>query len=189
MIFEQIPTGPIENFSYVVADEDTKQAAVIDPNDARKILDVLQKKKLKLEYIINTHTHFDHIGANKELKKSTGAQVVMHNSAKEDKDVAVKDGDIIKIGKIRMEVIHTPGHTEDGICLLVEDKLITGDTLFVGSYGRTDLAGGSMEKLRGSIKKLMRLNSDIEIYPGHDYGDKTHSTIKDERRLYKAGEV
>jgi hydroxyacylglutathione hydrolase len=182
VIIEQILSGELDNFTYIIADEKTKLAAVIDPVDVNKILEIAERKKLKIKYIINTHSHFDHIAGNEELKAKTGAKVVAHENSRIKKDIAVKDGDVIILGKLKIKVIHTPGHTQDSICLLVDKNLFTGDTLFIGGiYGRTDLPGGNFEQLMNSLRKLMKLDENITIYPGHHYGEKRSSTIGKEK--------
>lgn len=112
-----------------------------------------------------------------------GAKVVAHQLAAINQDISVADGDVVRVGKLDIRVIHTPGHSPDSICLLVDGKLLTGDTLFVGECGRTDLAGGSAEDMYHSLfDKLMKLDDNIEVYPGHDYGKTKHSTISVERK-------
>lgn len=184
MIVKQIPVGSMANFTYVIADEQSKLAAVIDPSwDLEKVLNALKTNELKVKYIINTHTHFDHVLGNEQLATLTGAGIIMHKNSQLDKDIAVDDGDIIDLGNISMKVIYTPGHSRDSICLLAENKLFTGDTLFVGNCGRVDLPGGSASELYDSLfGKLVKLDDRFEVYPGHDYGSKPFSTIGDEKK-------
>jgi glyoxylase-like metal-dependent hydrolase (beta-lactamase superfamily II) len=183
MIFKQIAISPMQNFAYLIGDEKEGVCAVVDPSDAGKVLGIAAGLGLNIIYIINTHGHIDHTSGNREVKGQTGAKVIAHTSSRIEKDVGVDDGDIIEVGALRIEVIHTPGHTPDGICLLVEKKLMTGDTLFVGECGRTDLPGSDSRSMYDSLfNKLMKLEDDIEVYPGHDYGKKPSSTIGDERR-------
>jgi glyoxylase-like metal-dependent hydrolase (beta-lactamase superfamily II) len=183
MIFEQIPISPMQNFAYLVGDEKEGVCAVVDPSDASKVLSIAADLGLKIIYIIATHGHIDHTSGNNELKRKTDAKVIAHNSSRIDKDMGVDDGEDIEVGGLRIKVIHTPGHTPDGICLLVGNKLMTGDTLFVGECGRTDLPGSDSRAMYDSLfNKLMRLDDDIEVYPGHDYGKKPSSTVGEERR-------
>jgi glyoxylase-like metal-dependent hydrolase (beta-lactamase superfamily II) len=178
MIFVQMRIGEMMNFTYLIGDEGSGLAAVVDPaDDVDRILKEADKHNLRIKYIINTHAHFDHIKANEDLALKTKAKIVMHEKAKAMKDISVRDDDIIEIGELRMRVIHTPGHSPESICLLIDKKLLTGDTLFVGSCGRTDLPGGNPEELYYSLLRLMELDDDVRIYPGHDYGKKTYSTI------------
>jgi hydroxyacylglutathione hydrolase len=183
MFFKQIRHRG-DNFSYVIADEVTKEAAVVDPSfNADVIIRLLKDQNLNVKYIINTHDHIDHTAGNEDVRSSFGARVVAHKLSKVNKDISVVDGDIIRIGGIVIKVIHTPGHTPDSICLLVDNKLFTGDTLFVRECGRTDLPGGSSVDMYHSLfDKLMKLADDTEVFPGHDYGPKPHSTIGVERR-------
>lgn len=183
MFFKQVKHMG-DNFSYVLADEATKEAAVVDPSfNADAIMRIVRDQGLKVRYVINTHDHPDHTLGNDEIRSAFGAKIVAHQLSGIRKDVSVVDGDVIKLGKTVVKVIHTPGHSPDSICLLVDGKLLTGDTLFVGECGRTDLPGGNPESLYNSLfGKLMKLDDDVEVYPGHDYGPKPHSTIGVERK-------
>jgi len=175
-----------DNFSYIIADDTTREATVVDSSfNAGEIARVIKAENLKLEYIINTHSHSDHTAGNAELRSMFNAKTVVHKLSRINADIKVDDGDIISIGSIPVKVIHTPGHTPDSICLLIDNqKLLTGDTLFVGECGRTDLAGGNSKSLYNSLfHKILKLNDDVEVYPGHDYGSKPSSTIGEERRL------
>ncbi|MGZ4850300.1 MAG: MBL fold metallo-hydrolase [Candidatus Bathyarchaeia archaeon] len=173
-----------DNFSYILADESVGEAAVVDSSyNVDEITRVLKAKNLRLKYIINTHGHPDHPDGNDELRSAFGAKIVAHKLSRAEHDVQVDDGDVLLVGAIRIKVIYTPGHTQDGICLLVDDKiLLTGDTLFVGECGRTDLPGGDPRKLYDSFfNKILKLDDAVAVYPGHDYGPKPHSTIGEER--------
>jgi len=184
MIFRQVPVGTFQNFSYIIGDEKTKSAALVDPAwEVDNLLAQCEELGLKVTRVINTHSHHDHVEGNEAVAKRTGAKVVMHEKSPVRKDIAVKDGDAIEVGSLTVKVIHTPGHCPDHICLLVDGKLLTGDTLFVGECGRTDLAGGNSGDLYDSlVKKILPLDDSIEVYPGHDYGDRPSSTIGDERK-------
>jgi glyoxylase-like metal-dependent hydrolase (beta-lactamase superfamily II) len=185
LIFKQILLDDVgRNFAYIIGDETTGDAAVIDPGyKVEKILQQIQQLKVNVKYIINTHSHGDHTSGNARLKEKTRAKIVAHAKSPRQKDIAVKDQDSLQLGKLNIRVIHTPGHTPDGICLLVDNKLITGDTLFVGECGRTDLAGSSAEDMYHSLfDKILTLDDNIEVYPGHNYGDKPSSTIGHERK-------
>ncbi|MEM3382710.1 MAG: MBL fold metallo-hydrolase [Nitrososphaerales archaeon] len=183
MIFVQMLIGEMKNFTYLIGDEDSGLAAVVDPaGDVDRILKEAKIRNLKIAYIINTHAHFDHVMVNEGIALRTKAKIIMHEKSKAMKDLSVRDGDVIEVGKLKIKVIHTPGHSPESICLLIEKKLLTGDTLFVGSCGRTDLPGGNPEELYHSLLKLMNLDDSIEIYPGHDYGEKPYSMIGYEKR-------
>lgn len=184
MFFKQIQQHG-DNFSYIIADETTKEAAVVDSSfNAGEISRELKNQGFKLKYIVNTHGHSDHTAGNYELRADFNAKIVAHSQSKARFDLAVEDGDVLQVGSIQIKVIYTPGHTVDGICLLVDGKkLLTGDTLFVGECGRTDLTGGNAKSMYNSLfNTLLKLDGSIEVYPGHDYGDKKSSTIGEERR-------
>jgi len=191
MIFKQIPVGMMANFVYVFGCEKTKEAAVVDPSsDLSDVLAFVKDKGLKIGFIFATHGHGDHTGGIRALAEQTGAKVVVHKGDaaglqrnRIPADVIVEDGTTLKVGTIDVKIIHTPGHTPGSMCLLAEGKLITGDTLFVGNCGRSDLPGGSMEQLFDSLhKKLKTRADDIEVYPGHDYGDRPYSTMGHEKQ-------
>ncbi len=183
MFFRQIKKNG-DNFSYIIADEKTCEAAVVDSSwNADEISSVLKKANLRLAYIFVTHGHMDHTAGNDQLKSDFGAKIVAHRSSRIVKDVGVGDADQIELGSVKVKVLYTPGHTPDGICLLVDGKLLTGDTLFVGECGRTDLLGGSAEQLYHSFfDKLVKLDDSIAVYPGHDYGSKPFSTIGEQKQ-------
>jgi hydroxyacylglutathione hydrolase len=184
MFFKQIQQHS-DNFSYIVADEIAKEGAVVDSSfNAGELIKVLRNKKLKLKYIINTHGHSDHTAGNTELQSIFGAKIVARKLSNVLYDVPVDDDEVLNVGKISIKIIYTPGHTTDSICLLIDNqKLLTGDTLFVGECGRTDFPGGSSKSMFDSLfNKLLKLNDNIEVYPGHDYGIKPSSTIGEERK-------
>ncbi|MEM3640531.1 MAG: MBL fold metallo-hydrolase, partial [Candidatus Bathyarchaeia archaeon] len=147
------------------------------------IIRIIKEHNLNVKYIVNTHHHGDHTAGNEEIRSRFSAKVVAHKLAHINKDISVEDGQTIKIGELAIKVIHTPGHTPDSICLLVNDILLTGDILFVGECGRTDLPNGSAEEMYHSLfEKIIKLNDNIKVYPGHDYGPKPNSTIGEEKR-------
>jgi len=173
-----------DNFSYVIADEATREAAVVDPSfNSEAIIRLLRERDFDAKYIVNTHGHRDHTEGNGQIKAAFGAKVVAHRLSKVAKDISVTDGDVIKLGRIHINVIHTPGHSPDSICLLVDGKVLTGDTLFVGECGRTDFSDGSARDMYHSLfDKLMKLDYSVEVYPGHDYGSAPFSNIGLERK-------
>ena len=184
MFFRQVKQFG-DNFSYIVADEVVGEAAVVDSSyNVDELARILKADKFRLKYVINTHGHYDHTDGNGELRSMFGAKVVAYKGSGAQHDLDVDDGDVLCVGAVRMTVIYTPGHTPDGICLLVDDKiLLTGDTLFVGECGRTDLAGGDPRSLYDSFfSKLLKLDDAVAVYPGHDYGVAPFSTIGKERR-------
>lgn len=181
----QIEVGQMANFTYIIADEENGEAAVIDPSwDLDKIFQTLKNKNWRATYIINTHTHFDHVVGNEQVAEITGAKIVQHKNSQLDKDIAVSDGDMIEIGRIRLRVLHTPGHSKDSICLLYDDQFIlTGDTLFVGNCGRVDLPGSDAKEMYYSLfDRLAKLDENLIVYPGHNYGQTSLSTIGHEKK-------
>ncbi len=179
MILEQIAVGELRNFAYLVGDEKSKLGAIVDPaGDVGKILDTVDRKGLTLEYVINTHAHHDHVSGNRFIVSKTGAKIAMHYKATLERDISVQDGDIVQVGKVQIRIVHTPGHTPESICLLVDGALLTGDTLFVGECGRTDLPGGSSSDMYDSLfNKIAKLDRNLIIYPGHNYGKTPSSTL------------
>jgi len=181
----QIPVGQMANFTYVLADEDSSEAAVIDPSwDLEKIFAVVEKNGWKVKYIINTHTHFDHILGNHEVAAVSGAKIIQHKNSTQPKDIPVEDGQIITIGKVMIRVIHTPGHSKDSISLVVNNKLVlTGDTLFIGNCGRVDLPGSDASEMYNSLfEKIANLDESLIVYPGHNYGTTQTSTVGQEKK-------
>lgn len=189
MIFDTLPTGPLDVNCYIIGCEKTRKAAVIDPGGhVEQILERLKKHQLDVAMIINTHGHFDHIGGNGGLLKATGAELIIHRDDRPLLDRAaehaaafglqaepspeptrqLEGGETLELGELSLQVIHTPGHSPGGMCLLVDDCLLVGDTLFAGSIGRTDLPGGNHQQLISNIKeKLLPLPEDTKVYPGH----------------------
>ena len=181
MLIKTIPVGQLETNCYVVTDEETLDCAVIDPGDeSNAILDYLEDNRLHCRAILLTHGHYDHVGAVESVQEETGAVVYMHpaDDHKNNDDLHFpyslpengkyyRDGDAVEVGGLRFAVIGTPGHTPGGVTLRCGGALFTGDTLFKGSCGRTDLPGGDMEQELQSLKRICSLPGDYEVYPGH----------------------
>jgi hydroxyacylglutathione hydrolase len=189
---EQIRVG-VDNFSYVIYCPAQKKAAVVDPGfDATKVLQFLASKNLELQYIVLTHYHSDHTAEMKQLKKMVpSAQVVA--SEKDGTrlpikpDVVVFDGSSLKVGAIVLSFLLTPGHTPGGICILIDGKaILTGDTLFIGDCGRTDLPGGNLEEMFQTLQqKILSLPDELIVYPGHDYGEKPFDNLGNQKHTNK----
>jgi len=198
MIIKKLVIGPLENNCYIIADEQTREAFIVDPGDEPdRILDLTNQNKFKPQYIVCTHAHFDHIAVISDIKQQADIKIVLHRDDLElfrnvkrqaaswgyeidslpDPDLFVAEGDTLAIGSLRFVILHTPGHSPGGICVYGEGIILTGDTLFAGSVGRTDLYGGDIEKLRISYQRLMLLPEDTKVLPGH--GPET--TIKKEK--------
>ncbi len=183
MKVNHIQVGNMQNFTYVVEDDDTNEGIVIDPSwDLDQIEQTITRNNLKIKYIVNTHHHFDHTLGNEGMTKSTGAKIIQHEASDLKHDIAVKDGDVIKFGNSELLVLHTPGHSKDSICLIGDGKIFSGDTLFVGNCGRIDLPGGSAKELYHSLfDVLYSLDDSLTLYPGHNYGTSFVSTIGKEK--------
>ena len=191
MIHEIIPVGPLQCNCSVIGDESTREGLVIDPgDDIEEVLTLVRKHNLQVKQIVITHAHIDHVGGAMKLRAATGAAILLNQNdyallkmldaqaawigvappGKVEIDHSVAQADSIKTGSLSADVIHTPGHTEGSICLYfpAEKKLIAGDTLFAGSIGRTDLPGGSFEKIIRSLHdKVLELPDDTVVIPGH----------------------
>jgi len=183
MIFEQVRTGGDRNFGYFLADRKGGFAAVVDPSGRPDMFfELAEKHKTNLKYVIITHDHSDHTGGASELARQSSALLVLHRSTGDRADLPVEDGDELEMGDLTLKVIHTPGHTRDSICILAGDVLITGDTLFVGKVGGTDLDKQARDEYNSLQQKLMKLPDKTKVYPGHDYGTAPSSTIGEEKK-------
>ena len=188
MKIKALVVGPIMENCYILYDEQTLEGIIVDPGDeAISILNVVDNLKLHIKYIVNTHGHADHIGANKELGLALKAKLAIHACMLTDPhlnlsengymgrpiisqpaDIILHEGDIISFGNCNLKVIHTPGHTPGGICLVGEGVVMSGDSLFAGSIGRTDFPTGSMTDLISNLKaKILTLDENLTVFPGH----------------------
>jgi glyoxylase-like metal-dependent hydrolase (beta-lactamase superfamily II)/rhodanese-related sulfurtransferase len=179
MIFQQFAAGGCQ--SYLVGCAETCAAALIDPE--LTLIDryrgAAARDGLRIRYIVDTHTHADHFSAARELAKALDAPVVMQrDGAAPYVDLRLQDGDMLAVGKLRLQALHTPGHTRDSMCLIVEDRVFTGDTLLIGATGRTDLPTGDPERLYDSLfHGLLKLDPALQVFPAHDYKQRGSSTL------------
>ena len=183
MKVHQIQVGGMQNFSYILEDEETEEAIIIDPSwDLENIEQIIKRNDLKVKYIVNTHHHYDHTLGNEAMTKLTGAKIIQHEASELKHDLTVTDGDKITFGDSELSIIHTPGHSKDGICLVGDGKIFSGDTLFVGNCGRVDLPGGSSKELYSSLFEIIsNLDDNLVLYPGHNYGPTPTSTLGKEK--------
>jgi glyoxylase-like metal-dependent hydrolase (beta-lactamase superfamily II) len=183
MIFEQIRSGGC--LSYLIGDAETHAAIVVDPElaEADHYLALAAEKGLRIRYLLDTHTHADHFTASRELGRQLGVPVVMHRrSVAPFVDLRVEDGETLVVGKLRLRVMETPGHTDDSMSLVLPDRVLTGDALLIGGTGRTDLPTGDPEALHDSLfGKLLTLDDGVLVFPAHDYKGRSQTTIGDEK--------
>jgi glyoxylase-like metal-dependent hydrolase (beta-lactamase superfamily II) len=183
MIIHQLQVGNMQNFTYVLEDEETGQSVILDPSwDLDEINRVIKKHNLAIKYIINTHHHFDHTLGNEAMAKETDAKIIQYVTSTLKHDISVSDGDKIKFGSSELSVIYTPGHSKDSMCLVGDGKIFSGDTLFVGTCGRVDLPGGDARELYHSLDTMRKLDDSLLMYPGHNYGTTPTSTIGEQKR-------
>ena len=182
MIFEQIDSGGCQ--SYLIGCGETCAAAVIDPEISQidRYVALAARDGLRIHYLIDTHTHADHFSATQQLARQLGVPVVMHRASPAPfVDMRLDDGEMVALGRLRLQVRHTPGHTRDSMCMQVEDRLFTGDTLLIGATGRTDLPSGDAEALYDSLfGGILRLDPALKVFPAHAYKGQGHSTIAEE---------
>lgn len=203
LVVDQILVGRFAVFCYLVSDLDAQEGVLIDPGaEPRKILKMVEERGVRVRWIVCTHAHPDHIGANAQVRESTKSPIVLHeregSSVRKfgsrlltrlmggrpspEADRFVEDGDVLPFGKNRLHVLHTPGHSPGSVCLLTEGHLFSGDTLFVGGVGRVDLPGSSWQELVRSLReKILDLPDETRLWPGHHYGEATSSSVGRER--------
>jgi len=202
MFLKQLEVGNFAVFAYLIGGDAGGEGLVIDPaDDVDKIIALADEQKITIKYILNTHAHVDHVMGNEEMKRKTRAKIIIHEEdapwltripssmlsmfggrSSPPADHTVKDGDLIQVGHLTLKVLHTPGHSPGGMSMYLDKAVFTGDTLFVGAVGRTDLPGGSWPLMLQSIKtKLLTLPDETIVWPGHNYGSAPTSTIKNER--------
>jgi glyoxylase-like metal-dependent hydrolase (beta-lactamase superfamily II)/rhodanese-related sulfurtransferase len=182
MVFETVTTGGCR--SYLIGCEETCAAALIDPelSQVDRYQSLVARDGLRLHYLIDTHTHADHFSAAQQLARQLKGSVVMHSDSPAPfVDLRLRGGELLAVGKLRLHALHTPGHTADSMCLRVEDRVFTGDTLLMGGTGRTDLPSGDAEALYESLfGTLLKLEPALKVFPAHEYKGRTHSTIGQE---------
>ena len=182
MFVKQFRTGGDRNFGYLVADDVSKKAVVIDPSySPEAIVEYAKENGYSIEYVFCTHDHFDHTNGNRVVTESTGKPALLYGDRDPVTGVQVEDGAQFPIGQLQVTILHTPGHTPDAICLYVGDAVFTGDTLFVGKVGGTDFGQGAEAEYHSLYDKLLQLPDDTRIYPGHDVGVQPMSTVAHER--------
>lgn len=192
MVIEQIKVG-LDNFCYIIYCPAKGKAAIVDPGfNAAKILALVASKNVELTYIIITHYHRDHSGEIQTIKNAIPSAIIVASELDGRKigvniDRIVSDEDQLHLGNIHLKILLTPGHTPGSICILVDCKaLLTGDTLFIGDCGRTDLPGGNLQQMFQTLhEKIMPFPDHVIIYPGHDYGDKPFDTLGNQKRTNK----
>jgi hydroxyacylglutathione hydrolase len=188
---KQLELGPMANYVYFVGDPNTREVAVVDPAwDVDRIVDMAQENDLTITKILLTHSHFDHINGVESLLNRTKAKVFINKTEAEfmkavwPELVKVDSGDTTRVGDVEIAFLHTPGHTPGSQCFLVQNQLISGDTLFIGACGRCDLPGSNPEDMYFSLtQKLAKLDDHTIVFPGHNYAARPYSTIADEKRF------
>ena len=210
LVFDSLETGPIMTNCYILGDSESKVAAVVDPGGhVGAIRSALERHQVECKLIINTHAHFDHVGGNAELKKATGAEILIHPAEAEalthlsgharlfglsvedspPADRTIEEGEVIEVGSLRLNVLHTPGHSPGSVSLVVEGekKILVGDLIFQGSIGRVDLPGGSFETLKKMAdEKILVHPDDTDLYPGH--GPPTNVGVEKRTNPFLTGE-
>jgi glyoxylase-like metal-dependent hydrolase (beta-lactamase superfamily II) len=188
LYLKQIELGPLQNFIYLIGCPETRETAVVDPGwDVPAILDAAAQDEMRITKILITHTHFDHINGVEEMMKATDAQVIVHKKEMGAVPVegpsiqGVEGGAKIPLGNLDLSLLHTPGHTPGSVCFTVADRLITGDTLFVGGCGRCDLPGGDPELMYKSLTRLKQMDDHLVLYPGHNYAPEQSAPLGREK--------
>ena len=186
---KQLEVGPMQNFVYLVGDTGTREALMVDPAwDVASVLEEAKQAEFKVVGALISHAHFDHVNGLEDLLRATDGVAYIHKSeapylkGMRGNLKQVEGGDKIKVGNLEITLLHTPGHTPGSQCFLVQNNLISGDTLFINACGRCDLPGGNAEQMYGSLKRLSELDEDTVLYPGHNYSDEPASTIKQEKK-------
>ena len=188
LYLKQIELGPLQNFIYLIGCPETRETAVVDPGwDVPAILNAAAQDEMRITKILITHTHFDHINGVEEIMRATDAQVIVHKKEIGAVPVegpsiqGVEGGAKVPLGKLDLSLLHTPGHTPGSVCFTVADRLITGDTLFIGGCGRCDLPGGDPELMYKSLTRLKAMDGHLVLYPGHNYAPEGSALLGKEK--------
>ena len=182
MIVKQFRTGGDRNLGYLVADEQARLAAVIDPSYApERIVQFAREQQYEIKYVFSTHDHFDHTNGNQTMAGLVGKQALLFGDTDPDTGIPIEGGARLPLGALEIAILHTPGHTSDAICFHVGDAVFTGDTLFVGKVGGTDLGTGAQQEYESLHRGLLTLPDATRVFPGHDVGVAPESTIANER--------
>ena len=188
LYLKQIELGPLQNFVYLIGSADSHEVAVVDPGwDVPAILAAAAEDGMKITKVLVTHTHFDHINGLEEMVRATDAEVFVHKKEAAALPVVpssvrqIEGGQEVDLGDVKLTLLHTPGHTPGSVCVTVADRLIAGDTLFIGGCGRCDLPGGDPELLHKSLSRLSKLDDKIVLYPGHNYAEEPTSELGKEK--------
>ncbi|MBF0586395.1 MBL fold metallo-hydrolase [Prosthecochloris sp. N3] len=183
MYLKQFRTGGDRNFGYLIADEASGEALVADPSYSPSlVVDEAREQGFTIRYVFCTHGHHDHVNGNEEIAELTGLQPLLYGSVCPRTGRLVEDGAVFPLGSLDITILHTPGHTEDSICLLAGDAVLTGDTLFVGKIGGTATHEEAAREFRSLHERLMQLDDRVRVFPGHDYGSAPQSTIGQEKK-------
>ncbi len=183
VVFEQLKVGPMENFAYVFGDTGVGEAAIVDPGfEPDTLLEAAKRHGLTVTHVVLTHSHTDHVGALDEVVERTGARIVAHPQATADTKIVVDDGQELTIAGVPVTAHYTPGHCPDHVAYVVDDTyLISGDALFIGDCGRTDLPGSDVDAMHKTLMETIpSLPDHLEVYPGHDYGPEPHRSLATE---------
>ena len=183
MLVTQFKIGPVQNLEYLLVDKPTGQAMVIDSGwEVNKIVATARDESLEVKFVVATHSHSDHTATLWQLAQLLNAEIVAHSSSPMVHDVSVSNREVIRVGESRVKVLHTPGHTNDSICIFDGEHLFTGDTLLIGSCGGTGYEEGSPKKMYESLGLILELPPSTVVYPGHDYGEVPFRTLSEEKK-------
>ena len=189
LYLKQIEVGPMQNFVYLIGDREKKECVMVDPAwEVNRVLESARQEEMKVVGALVTHAHYDHVNGLDDFLKEVKGKIYCNREEAEflkrwhSEMNPLSDGDSLALGETKITFLHTPGHTPGSQCFLVQDKLVSGDTLFIQACGRCDLPGGDPEQMYYSLKRLSELDDRIVLYPGHNYADRPTSTLGEEKR-------